>query len=143
MKGKFPSPVPGRFQPLPEMCPLFTRGSEKKAASTMTHQREIKIVSRLERIHLKVTHLPPEYIYQVLFFFSFEVWQSLLTHTASQHDRHQLLKFLAFIPAAVLSEAKTRKIHTVGCGQPPSPRPSPPPACPGRATSQQDSKRMP
>lgn len=48
-KSKFPSPVPGEGSSLGEICPLRTKGSEQKATSAMTHQREMKIVFRLEK----------------------------------------------------------------------------------------------
>lgn len=82
-----PGPSPGWLQPLREMCPLLERSREKKATPVMTHQREMKIVSRLEnnpleshtfasRIHI--------YIYKAFpVSFSLEVWQRLLAQPAS------------------------------------------------------------
>lgn len=71
----------GWSQPLHEMCPSLERSREKKVTSVMTHQREMKIVSRLENNPCESHTLASRiYIYKAFSFsFSLEVCQSLLT----------------------------------------------------------------
>lgn len=48
-KEQISQSYPGRSQPLHEMCAFLTRDSKQKVTSAMTHQREMKIMSRLEK----------------------------------------------------------------------------------------------
>lgn len=48
-KEQISQSYPGRSQPLHEMCAFLTRDREQKVTSAMTHRREMKIMSRLEK----------------------------------------------------------------------------------------------
>lgn len=48
-KEQISQSYPGRSQPLHEMCAFLRRDSEQKVTSAMTHQREMKIMSRLQK----------------------------------------------------------------------------------------------